>query len=479
MYFKKKLAVVLSAATVLMSAIPVLGASGAAIINGGFTKGDLNGDKKVTIADVVILSQYLTKKATLTADQYVIADMNDDNTVNIFDMNLVKRTVLEIREIEIVEETTEVPPTEAPTTEIWYDVTTEVTTVVTDAPETDVTEVTTVVTDAPETDVTEVTTVVTDVPETDVTEVTTVVTDVPETDVTEVTTVVTEEVTTIETLPVTTEVTTVTTEPVTTEVTTTETEALKFPYVINIDPANTKAVEGVKFTVDADVTYNGAVQFFTEDGNFDVNFTVDDAVNGVITIDAPIAEIDDLSTITMVKICKYWQATGEDVKLIDAKVIIDGEEFDSYVEPVDPSKTANSDAAMMGQLGENSYWSVDDLADGSVIPTVDKNGTYTAKLVVDKATGSVDFLIIGLDGLKASDFADLVITVDSVVVDGADLATFDATKVVVNTGYAEGSFNGTRIYLTDSWITKVFAIPADTAIEESIEITFTVSGIND
>ena len=47
MDLKKKIASALSAAIVLMTSVPALGVSGAAVINGGFIKGDINLDKQV------------------------------------------------------------------------------------------------------------------------------------------------------------------------------------------------------------------------------------------------------------------------------------------------------------------------------------------------------------------------------------------------------------------------------------------------
>ncbi|MCI7805378.1 MAG: hypothetical protein MR503_09950, partial [Oscillospiraceae bacterium] len=339
-------------------------------------------------------------------------------------------------------------------------VTEEVTTVDTDATEEVTTEGTTVVTTAG----TEVVTTIETEP------VTTVATDVTEEVTTEGTTVVTTAETEV--------VTTIETEPVTTVVTTTEANPYAFPYEANIDPANTDSVDGVKFAVSADesIVYSGAVQFFVDGEHFDVEYSSADAVDGVITVNTP-AAITDQTAVTLIKICKYWQSDNEaSVVLTDVKVIIDGEETDPYVEP---AKTVESAAAIMGMLGSNEFWSVDKLPEGSVVPTVTENGTYTSKLVLDEGTETVEFLIVALDGLREEDFADLKITVDSIKVDGEVLATADLSKAVIK-GYKEGSFDGTRIYLYDTWTgSGAAAVPTDTEIIKSIEVTFTVSGIND
>lgn len=482
MDFKKKLAVVLSAATVLMSAVPAMGVSGA--ISGGYIKGDVDMNGTVGASDIVAVSNYLTGKGELTEDQLVIADINDDGVVNVFDQVLIRRTALEIREIVEVpeEEPTTVEPSYEPTTEAPTEVPTEVpteaeTTVATDPTEEvtpeSTTAVTTIVTE-------EVTTVATDVTEEVTTEATEVVTTIVTEEVTTVATDVTEEVTTEATTAETEAVTTTETEPVTTVVTTTEeVVTYEFPYEANIDPENTGSVGGIKFAVSADegVVYSGAVQFFVDGENFDAEYSSADAVDGVITVEVP-AAVTDRTAVTLIKICKYWQNDDEaSVVLTDVKVIIDGEETDPYTEP---AKTADSAAAMMGVLGSNEFWSADKLPEGSVVPTVTKNGTYTAKLVLNEGTNTVEFLIVALDGLRGEDFADLEITVDEILVDGEVLTTADLSKVVINTKYVEGSFNGTRIYLTDTFTTTgAAAVPADTLIKNSIEVTFTVSGIND
>lgn len=54
-------------------------------------KGDITDDGQVTILDLVALHKYLMLKQNFTKEQYLIADMNEDNIVNIFDLLLMKR----------------------------------------------------------------------------------------------------------------------------------------------------------------------------------------------------------------------------------------------------------------------------------------------------------------------------------------------------------------------------------------------------
>ena len=412
MDLKKKIASALSAAIVLMTSVPALGVSGAAVINGGTLKGDINLDKHVSSADIVAVSQYLAGKSTLTEEELVIADMNDDGIVNIFDQILIKRTVLTIRDIvEIPEET---DPTEA----------------------TDPTEST-----VPSTE--EATTTVTDVTEPSTEVVTTIVTDV--------------------------------TEPSTEEVTTTETISL--PYEFKIAPDNEYNVESIKFTVVSDkddIAYNGAVQFIVNgeySSDYDVVFSNNDSNEFEIKVPE---NITDPTAITSIKIVKYWQSDETaNLALSNVKAVVGGNETDSYEEP---AKTADSKTIPLYSIGSNSFWNDGNanLSSECVLPEIKENGTYTAKIVLAEGSNTIEFLALAFDGLSSSDFKDLAFKVKSIKVDDTELETADLSKVSVNTNI-EGS---TRIYLTDTWTTtKVEAIPSDTSVNQSIEIEFTVSGI--
>ena len=457
MDLKKKIASALSAAIVLMTSVPALGVSGAAVINGGFIKGDINLDKQVSSADIVAVSQYLAGKSTLTEEELVIADMNDDGIVNIFDQILIKRTVLTIRDIvEIPEET---DPTEATDpTESTEPSTEEATTTVTDVTEPSTEVVTTTVTDVTEPSTEEVTTIVTDVTEPSTEVVTTTITDVTEPSTEVVTTIVTD-----------------VTEPSTEEVTTTETISL--PYEFKIAPDNEDNVESIKFTVVSDkddIAYNGAVQFIVNgeySSDYDVVFSNNDSNEFEIKVPE---NITDPTAITSIKIVKYWQSDETaNLALSNVKAVIGGNETDSYEEP---AKTADSKTIPLYSIGSNSFWNDGNanLSSECVLPEIKENGTYTAKIVLAEGSNTIEFLALAFDGLSSSDFKDLAFKVKSIKVDDTELETADLSKVSVNTNI-EGS---TRIYLTDTWTTtKVEAIPSDTSVNQSIEIEFTVSGI--
>lgn len=189
MEIKKKIAAVLAAATTLMSTFGAVGVSAAdetvsepsAVVN----MGDINKDGSVTVADYVMLSNYLTGNGELTAEQAVIADMTRDGVISIFDQILLGRTVCGERDLEAVEEVTE------PSEETTEPATEPVTEAETTEPATDPTEPEVTTTEAPvTTEVAETTTIVpatTQIPET-TTEIP-VTTQIPETTTTEVTTV--------------------------------------------------------------------------------------------------------------------------------------------------------------------------------------------------------------------------------------------------------------------------------------------------
>ncbi len=57
-------------------------------------KGDVNQDGSVTVADVVLLQKYLIRKATLTEEQGIRADLYEDSVVNVIDLCVLKQKLL-------------------------------------------------------------------------------------------------------------------------------------------------------------------------------------------------------------------------------------------------------------------------------------------------------------------------------------------------------------------------------------------------
>lgn len=56
--------------------------------------GDLNMDYRISIADAVVFQKYILGSLKLTDGQKYIADMNDDGSVDIFDMVLIRKKVI-------------------------------------------------------------------------------------------------------------------------------------------------------------------------------------------------------------------------------------------------------------------------------------------------------------------------------------------------------------------------------------------------
>lgn len=57
-------------------------------------KFDINIDFSTNLNDVVFLQKILLRRTTLTADQTQLADLNSDGMINVIDLMLLKRTLL-------------------------------------------------------------------------------------------------------------------------------------------------------------------------------------------------------------------------------------------------------------------------------------------------------------------------------------------------------------------------------------------------
>lgn len=55
-------------------------------------KGDVNQDHTITVIDAVILQKYLLQKETLTEEQFLLADWNEDYAVNVIDLIFLKHS---------------------------------------------------------------------------------------------------------------------------------------------------------------------------------------------------------------------------------------------------------------------------------------------------------------------------------------------------------------------------------------------------
>ena len=58
-----------------------------------YDSGDVNMDKKTDINDFKMIDQYLIKKEKFSNEQCVLADVNGDGKINIFDLIALKRKI--------------------------------------------------------------------------------------------------------------------------------------------------------------------------------------------------------------------------------------------------------------------------------------------------------------------------------------------------------------------------------------------------
>lgn len=54
-------------------------------------RGDIDGDKKITKKDLLLLQRYLVRAVVLSDKQLVAADVNNDGNVNILDMVALRK----------------------------------------------------------------------------------------------------------------------------------------------------------------------------------------------------------------------------------------------------------------------------------------------------------------------------------------------------------------------------------------------------
>ncbi len=63
--------------------------------------GDINSDGGIGLTDVIFLYKYLIKQQPMTYEQYVSADVNQDEQVNIFDFVLLKQALLSVEALPV------------------------------------------------------------------------------------------------------------------------------------------------------------------------------------------------------------------------------------------------------------------------------------------------------------------------------------------------------------------------------------------
>ena len=65
-----------------------------------YQKGDVNGDGKISLLDLVHIKRHLLGISTLEGTQFAAADINEDGKVTLLDYAMVKRHLLGIQLIQ-------------------------------------------------------------------------------------------------------------------------------------------------------------------------------------------------------------------------------------------------------------------------------------------------------------------------------------------------------------------------------------------
>lgn len=86
---KQKWIAALSAVVLSVTGLPVCSAAASG------TAGDINLDGNLSISDAVLMQRYLLNTRNFTQEEWLAADMNEDKTVNAFDLSLLKHALLE------------------------------------------------------------------------------------------------------------------------------------------------------------------------------------------------------------------------------------------------------------------------------------------------------------------------------------------------------------------------------------------------
>lgn len=148
-------------------------------------------------------------------------------------------------------------------------------------------------------------------------------------------------------------------------------------------------------------------------------------------------------------------------------------------------------AELKGQMGTYQYWGVSKnnaVGDIKSAPAViSGDGQYTTTLTLGgDGTGTIEFLILELDAnsenyITQDTYPDMKIEINSIKADGVEQNfTADADGGIDYKYYEDGT-GKTRVYLCNTWSTvnggKSLGLSGTTPVTKSIDVTFTISGI--
>ena len=134
------------------------------------------------------------------------------------------------------------------------------------------------------------------------------------------------------------------------------------------------------------------------------------------------------------------------------------------------------------------YWDErisDDITSTPANMTIE-DGQYTATWnITGDGTGTIEFLMLEFDSvddnfITADTYPKMSVKVDSVKVDG-ETDDYKGAETSINTAYYADDKGSTRVYLTDTWgvskAGKINDLPKDTAVMQSIEVTYNVTNL--
>lgn len=150
-----------------------------------------------------------------------------------------------------------------------------------------------------------------------------------------------------------------------------------------------------------------------------------------------------------------------------------------------------ANVSLKGQMGGYQYWgegderNTDDIT-STLAKITNEDGQYTATWnITGDGTGTIEFLMLEFDSvddnfITADTYPKMSVKVDSVKVDG-ETVDYKGAETSINTAYYADDKGSTRVYLTDTWgvskAGKINDLPKDTAVMQSIEVTFSVANL--
>ena len=150
-----------------------------------------------------------------------------------------------------------------------------------------------------------------------------------------------------------------------------------------------------------------------------------------------------------------------------------------------------ANVSLKGQMGGYQYWGEGDERNTDDITSTpakitNEDGQYTATWnITGDGTGTIEFLMLEFDSvddnfITADTYPKMSVKVDSVKVDG-ETVDYKGAETSINTAYYADDKGSTRVYPTDTWgvskAGKINDLPKDTAVMQSIEVTFSVANL--